>query len=499
MKSQPMCSKKSSAAGTSRRTGEEGLALLISMIALSVLSLLGLYMSLNATTEVRISDNYESQVQASLAAQAGLNHAREAMRGVPVSVHLNGPDGTHSTSSAYLGQAANDSFRNPISWNLARSLRIANPGTDLATVPDDGVLTTGLVGGVTGTSLIPQSGIAWTVANPNGSGNVVIARYFVKVTNNTSEDPSGNPFVDGDNIVIVRSMGISRTIREDSGGIVRRNSVAVYEAKFRQRATFNLDAPLVVEGNEVSPSGPQMWDGNAFRIDGGASNYGIATIDTNTTDGTLPTTQISSQLAINQRNRITGMGSSPSIADVTNLVSNDPDKMLLRDPVYLWNLVHNVLPLYANNIFYTDQHWAGGLLLDLGSVDMSKPMYDPSQHPMITVVEGNLDIGGNMSGGGMLVVTGNLGGNGHLSFNGLILVIGAGNVDGSGLNVGINGGMFIANMTMVGGTPTFGTPRFTWRGNSNIVMNSASIHLAMQLLPLEQLSWREVTGATDRN
>ncbi len=104
-----------------------------------------------------------------------------------------------------------------------------------------------------------------------------------------------------------------------------------------------------------------------------------------------------------------------------------------------------------------------------------------------------------MSGGGLLVITGSLGGNGHLSWNGLILVIGTGNVDGSGLNVGLNGGMFIANMSLVNGTPTFGTPRFTWRGNSNIVMNSATIKMAMELLPLEQLSWREVTGVTDRN
>ncbi len=496
---QPKCCKESSATGDYRNHGEEGLALLISLIALSVLSLLGLYMTLNATTEVRISDNYESRVQASFAAQAGLNHAREALRGLPISVHLNGPDGVHSTSSTYLGQAGTDSFRNPIPWALARALNVANPTTDLASIPDDGVLTTGVLNGATGIALIPRAGIVWTRANPNGPGTVVIGRYLVKVTNNTWEDPSGNPFVDGDNIVVVRSMGISATLREDSGGVVRRNSVVVYEAKYKQRATFDLNAPLVVEGNQVLPSGPQMWDGAAFRIDGGPSNYGIATIDTDTTDATLPTTQISSGLFSNQRNRITGMGPTPSIADVTNLVSSDPDKSLLRDPVYVWNLVHYVLPAYANNKFIGDQRWTGGETIDLGSVDMSKPMNDPSQHPMITFVDGNVDIGGNISGGGLLVITGNLGGTGHLSWNGLILVIGTGNVDGSGLNVGLNGGMFIANMSLVNGTPTFGTPRFTWRGNSNIVMNSATIKMAMELLPLEQLSWREVTGVTDRN
>lgn len=496
---QPTYSEETGVSGTHRLSREEGLALLISMIALSVLSLLGLYMSLNATTEVRISDNYESRVQASFAAQAGINHAREAMRGLPVDIHLNGPDGTHSTSSGYLTQAGTDAFRNPLSWTLARALNVGNPTTDLAAVPDDGVLTTGLIGGAAGIALIPRTGMVWTQTNPNGPGTVVIGRYLVKITNNTSEDPSHNPFVDSDHIVIARSMGISGTIREVAGGTIRRNSVVVFEAKLRQRATFDLDAPLVVEGNQIVPSGPQMWDGAAFRIQGGASNYGVATIDTDTTDGTLPTSQISSGLTAVQRNRITGMGPSPSIADITNLVSGDPDKALLRDPAYLYKLVNEVIPLYANNKFYTSQHWTSQADVDLGSIDLTKPMNDPSQHPMITFVDGDLDIGGNIIGGGLLAITGKLQGTGHLTYHGLILVIGTGDVDGAGLNIGLNGGMFIANATESGGTVTFGTPKFSWRGNSDVTMNSATIKLAMELLPLEQISWREITGVTDRN
>ena len=37
---------------------EQGVAVLIALIALSIFSVLGMYMSVNATTEVRISDNY---------------------------------------------------------------------------------------------------------------------------------------------------------------------------------------------------------------------------------------------------------------------------------------------------------------------------------------------------------------------------------------------------------------------------------------------------------
>ena len=80
---------------------QEGLALLIAVIALSVFSLLGLYVSLNATTEVRISENYESRQQAGLAARAGLNHARELIRGLELNDLLRGPDGLKPDPSTY--------------------------------------------------------------------------------------------------------------------------------------------------------------------------------------------------------------------------------------------------------------------------------------------------------------------------------------------------------------------------------------------------------------
>ncbi|MBP1609851.1 MAG: hypothetical protein H6Q04_2086, partial [Acidobacteria bacterium] len=60
---------------------ETGSALLLALVALVLLSLLGFFMSLSATTGVQISDNYESQVQATYASLAGLNHARALLRG----------------------------------------------------------------------------------------------------------------------------------------------------------------------------------------------------------------------------------------------------------------------------------------------------------------------------------------------------------------------------------------------------------------------------------
>ena len=64
-----------------RPGNEDGIAVMVALIALSLFSLIGLYMALNSTTELRVSDNYESRVQANYAAQAGLQHGRELLKG----------------------------------------------------------------------------------------------------------------------------------------------------------------------------------------------------------------------------------------------------------------------------------------------------------------------------------------------------------------------------------------------------------------------------------
>jgi hypothetical protein len=96
-----------------------------------------------------------------------------------------------------------------------------------------------------------------------------------------------------------------------------------------------------------------------------------------------------------------------------------------------------------------------------------------------------------------MVVTGKLSGNGTFNFNGLLLVIGKGEVDGAGLNIGFNGGMFVAQVINNNGAITFGTPKFSWKGNSNINISSEALAIGTSLLPVVQLSWREITSIID--
>ena len=482
---------------------EEGLATLIALIALSIFSLLSFYMAFGAKTELRISDNYESEVQAVFAARGGLSHARELIRGPQYNDLLMGPDGAYTNTTAYLAAARTFAFRNPVPWATARSLNILSPASSLTGLADDGLVNTGKYNATNGTVLVPLAGIAETAPNPYGAGTITTARYFVKVTDNNGEatelagDAANIPFVDGDNIIIVRSMGVAQTLHQTVAGTVRRNSVAVVEARFRMLTTFDLDAPFVVEGPDVAPSAPNLFNGVPFRINGGAANPGIAVIDTNTFDTTSAVDTFKSSMNTIQQRSITGIGTTPSITDITSSILPGSDAALLEDPAYLLNFVNNIVPRFADSVYQGNQDWSGGNAPYLGTYDYRLPVNDPRQDPRVTYVNGDLSVSGRLSGGGLLVVTGKFGGNGTFAFNGLILVIGKGDFDCGGLNVGLHGGLFVANVSSESGTATFGIPKITIGGNSDIVIDSNGINLGVRQIAPVQLGYREINSMLD--
>jgi hypothetical protein len=475
-----------------RLADKSGAALLLTLLTLSLFSLLGLYMAFNATTSMRISDNFESQLQATYAAVAGLNHASALLRGLDWNAVLQGPDGLYDKSTSYRSQAKTYDFRMPLPLLTAQTLNIFDPMSDTATIPDDGIINTGFFQGAQGTILIPITGIAQAAPNPYGAGTIVTSRYFVKVTDNNGDpaeiagDPGNNPFIDGDGIVIVRSMGVSRTIAENSGSTSRRNSVAVFESRLKRLSTWNLGPALVVLGDNVNAA----FSG-AYEISGGASP-GIGAIDTDPADAIFPDRII--QLAAGMNGNISGGGlPNPSVGDITGQVRANQDQSLLLNPACLWDFVYRQASKIADNYFNSSQNWQYGSAPYLGAYDSSKACNAPGQDPKITLVNGDLQITGNISGGGLLIVTGNLSYSGSFSFNGLILAIGSGSLTAAGLGQGIEGGIVIANLQSVGGNIIFGTPGISIGGNSRLSSNRSAVQMAIGLIPASQIGFREIT------
>ena len=65
---------------TKRMTSESGVALVVALLALTLLTLLGITMSVTTSTEQQISANYRWSQQASYNAESGLEIARNYLR-----------------------------------------------------------------------------------------------------------------------------------------------------------------------------------------------------------------------------------------------------------------------------------------------------------------------------------------------------------------------------------------------------------------------------------
>jgi hypothetical protein len=99
--------------------------------------------------------------------------------------------------------------------------------------------------------------------------------------------------------------------------------------------------------------------------------------------------------------------------------------------------------------------------------------YGTTANPQITFINGNVNLGG---GAGVLVVTGTLTINGAMQWDGLILVIGQGSiVIGGGGDGQIFGEVFVAQTNGPGPAyaqlATLGSPSFQWNGGGKATMN----------------------------
>ncbi|MBI4482603.1 MAG: hypothetical protein HY652_06905, partial [Acidobacteria bacterium] len=135
---------------------------------------------------------------------------------------------------------------------------------------------------------------------------------------------------------------------------------------------------------------------------------------------------------------------------------------------------------------------------DLGYWNLSNPN-DPNNRPVIALAEGDLTVSGSIQGAGLLVIRGKYEVFSGFTYDGLVLLMGKGEV-AKEENPLLRGGMFIVSMEQDGkGTVKFkDEPKFTLMGNSQVLMNSANVRMAVSLIPFRQVGWREITPAIDQ-
>jgi len=255
----------------------------------------------------------------------------------------------------------------------------------------------------------------------------------------------------------------------------------------KRDTSFNLGAPLSIAGPDVD----MRINGTAFDIVGDEDHPGVSVFydDESGGDGATASQAVyDSMNNPNQGKQIVGAEGDygphpePSIRDDTDLIRNsgDPDARNVLNPNFLYNFTQSIASL-ADYRYSGNTHLSGRT--ELGT----------EGSPAITFVDGDLKLSGSGSGYGILVVTGTMDYSGAFDFDGLVLIIGEGSVDIRGANKDITGGMLIANLEESGGEHVFGVPDIWLRGNSGFFFDSTSIRMALGLLPLKTLMWREIT------
>ncbi|HLU99651.1 MAG TPA: hypothetical protein VKZ59_00190 [Acidobacteriota bacterium] len=443
---------------------EKGAALLFVLLVTVLLSVLGLSLAISSITDYTVSTEYENHKKALMLADSAFDLVRNSLRGSDLSTLL-----ASTTAVPYYSQLSaslNDAYRNPLLPLEARSIDFANSPASAGTRTVKGFLT------------------------PPQGAELGTGRFFAKLSDNegfATED--GDPETDSDDIVYLRVMGIqpgppSELSSYDS---TIKNSVAIIEGLLKRDLSFNLGAPLTFVGPDVNST----FNGNSFDIVGDENHPGISFLndDPDGGDATQAMQSLYDSLKHNQYDNIQGSNGGPysgepSIQDDTEAVrtSDEPDATNVLDA--------NFLAQFAARIgFAADTVYPDGTHLSGGNVTLGTP-----ESPEIVVAEGDLFLSGGGSGAGILVVQGHLQYQGAFDYDGLILVLGEGSVGMGGANKSITGGILVAHLIDNGdGTYSFGTSTFTLNGNSNFYFDSTSIRMAMNLLPMKTLMWREIT------
>lgn len=460
---------------------ERGAALIMALIFSLLLLVLGLGITLVSTADVTAGEDMIAHQQALFIAESGLSEMQRSLRGRDITELLN----TTGSLPVFLGTGP-ASDRDPVDLLDARSIDYTNPPAPRQTLVVNGLMTPGL-------------GVAFQGG-----------RYFARISDN--DDGDGDLLTDSDSKFYIRVVGIHPCLPQETvvAGARLRNAVAVVEALFHRDLSLIVSAPFMVGGPWAEPARNRFFDGNSFNLDGydhshlsldeilrgnhrhdpdhAQAGLSVVNDDPEAGDGSALLEYLYDSLSRNQYDNIEGAagpyGSEPAMRDDTTTLRNSEyeDATNLMNAGFLASFVRRIKAVA--DIVYPDGTRLSGGQVELGT----------EAEPKIVLAEGDLSLSGNGSGCGLLIVMGRLEYHGAFSYNGLILVVGNGEVELGGANKSIVGGIYVARIEQDdSGTPVFGTAQFTLGGNSNVYFRGSSIRLAVNLLPLKMLSWREVT------
>jgi hypothetical protein len=502
-----------------RRESERGVALLIALFALLLISAMAVGLIVTSGTETSIDANYRTSAQAFFDARAGIEEGRGRLwRGSPNSILStvarfdgNNPSLLPPNKVYYIindpaaapNVVGNKYFDSEYAQEWGSSITAANVQPYIlspylqAGAPGGANLSGPLYKWVRITAA--TEGSTNTDVNGDGSKTDILNPIFydgkqqlLSTANQLNCPPAGvilNSACQAWQVFTVTALAATPTGSQR----LLQYEVAPTSLTLSFPSALTFDGPSPVYG--VPNSFPFMMNGNdrsgshatsATACSVGPQPGKPAIGDVNNGDTQSLKNAIPSNLQGHYTGCVTNCTSTPAIGNVSSQL--DPSQ---QTPATLDELVQEITDNATEVV---------------SGPATSLPSYGTAQDPVIAVVTGanngaggtgDLTLGGDITGYGILVVTGNFTFQGTVSWNGAILVIGQGYAQEQGGGSGeFDGAFFIAKTRDATGNEltTLGTPTLNWNGGggNGIYYDSCWINNAGQTALYKVLSFREI-------
>jgi len=484
-----------------RKHSESGVALLIAIFVLMLVSVIAISLIVASGGESALAGNYRSSTSAYLAGAAGLEEARGRLL---------------SSNSDYFNTTIAN-FMPPGPLLLGQVRYIVNPAAGepagaalLGKYPDTEYATE------FGAPPIPAN-VQYipSVSTVNSGGTTYYGPLFkwVRITPATEQsiqtDVNGGGldfttplYYDGahlpqPSLIVPPLLGPPATAKqayEITALAILPNGAQKTVQYVVSAKTFNLSFPsaLTLSGKNVAFSGPNSNVYYADGTDGSGNPPAVPGCTIPTPPTSLPAIGVTEPqggtgnktsviAGIPRPDHFTGGGlATPSVSDNISLTS------ALQTPQSLNQLVQDISKVATVITPTTGTAYAS----DLPAMDVN--------NPATVVVNGNLDLSSTV-GYGLLVVTGNFMYNGNTGWKGVILVVGDGTTTFTGLGGGnqeFDGAIFVASIKDAQGNllSQLGNVGFniSGGGGNGVYYNSCWINRSQPTLTYQVLSFREL-------
>lgn len=481
-----------------QKQDERGIALVMALIALLIVTSIGLSMMYMADTETSINSNYRDEQTSYYASKAGLEEARDRMRTAAT-----------NTINAVLPTTLPGSTANGVLYitNPTGSETVA-PWLTSNTYFDDEICKELSCG--SGNSLPTLSG--WyrtpaTTASSTYAASPVLPYKWIRITLKTDGSASGWSagtqnfmYVDGKsanaNYYVcwngTNEFTQSAACASPNKPVYMMTALAITPSGSRRMVQYELTqdqlnlsfpAALTMDGSNVSLSTLTGPNSNPYHMNGNdnAGCGGAAIAPAGPAIGVTNTPDIATITAGIPSNRLDhytgGDGTTP---DISNISGSMPANL---NSVAALNTLLATIKANANYTYSGNQS------------SLTNP--GTSGAPVINYVDGDLSLSGSVTGYGILVVTGTFTPSGNVGWNGIVLVVGKGNFTGNGGgNNSYNGAVLVAKTVDASGNPlaSLGVANFDMSGGggNGIYRSSGCIAQASALSDYRIVSVREM-------